>query len=184
MIDYKLLTKSQEYYSSKGFQILETPWTVTEDIANITTPKNADNWKIDSKDKVLVGSAEQGFLYLMNKGYLPKGKFQSIGPCFRSDSFSTTHTKYFVKNELIITDEVEEHVLKELVQICLSFFRSIGLKGASIKQTTEGLDIINNPHGSDMTELGSYGIRQHKDMKWIYGTGCPEPRTSRLLAGG
>lgn len=30
-------------------------------------------------------------------------------------------------------------------------------------------------------ELGSYGIREHKYLKWVYGTGLAEPRFSNVL---
>jgi len=30
-------------------------------------------------------------------------------------------------------------------------------------------------------ELGSYGIRECKFLKWIYGTGCAEPRLSQVI---
>ena len=39
MIDYKLLSKSIDYYEAKGFKRVEVPWTVTEsNIINILEP--------------------------------------------------------------------------------------------------------------------------------------------------
>ena len=48
-----------------------------------------------------------------------------------------------------------------------------------------GLEIIKTDIGYDITingeELGSYGIRKCEFLKWIYGTGCAEPRLSTLI---
>ena len=172
MIDYKLLAESQEFYEDRGFEVMETPWTVTKEISDATGAEH-DNWTIKEKGKVLVASAEQGFLYLMNKGFLSDGYYQSISPCFRSDSFSWTHTKYFMKNELI---KIGDTNLKNLINPALDFFRKIGLEEAEIKETSEGSDIVFRG-----IELGSYGKRKFKDLQWVFGTAIAEPRTSRVL---
>ena len=36
MIDYKLLAESQEFYEDRGFEVIETPWTVTKEIHDAT----------------------------------------------------------------------------------------------------------------------------------------------------
>ena len=64
MIDYSILNESLIHYEEMGFKRIETPWTVTEAISNITKPLNKDDFIIDNKKKVLVGSGEQSFLYL------------------------------------------------------------------------------------------------------------------------
>ena len=71
MIDYSRLHRSQEHFERFNYQRIETPWTVTESVSNITKPENLNNWEISNKNKVLVGSGEQGFLYLYLKGFLP-----------------------------------------------------------------------------------------------------------------
>lgn len=181
MINYQLLADSQKFYTAQGFQVIETPWTVTKEISDITRPKDCPDWTIKEKGKVLVASAEQGFLYLLNKGFLPAGKYQSIGPCFRNDHFTTTHTKYFMKNELIVVGENRKDKAFELAQLAKSYFHKIGLVKSDIKETAEGYDVIDRPHSGRSTELGSYGVREHRDMIWLYGTALAEPRTSRLL---
>ena len=44
-----------------------------------------------------------------------------------------------------------------------------------IVPTDIGYDIEYNK-----VELGSYGIRENEYLTWIYGTGCAEPRLSKL----
>tara|TARA_R110000782_G_scaffold54693_2_gene115750 strand:+ start:11044 stop:11589 length:546 start_codon:yes stop_codon:yes gene_type:complete len=176
MIDYKLLNDSIVFYEDKGFKRIETPWLVTEAVDSITRPKDIEPFIVEAKKKNLIASGEQAFLYLYLKEYLPLGKFQTITPCFRNDSFDFTHTKYFMKNELIQTDEVSKIRLEEMVENSLSFLQSKFNTKLSVETTPEGFDIM-----LDSYELGSYGIRECNFLKWIYGTACAEPRTSKLI---
>lgn len=173
MINYHFLDQSTYFYEQRGYKRIESPWTVTEAISNITKPPGAKNLSIKEKDKVLVASGEQSFLYLYLKGFLPKGRFQTITPCFRDEVFDNCHTKYFMKNELIDTENVTEVGLREVVKDAVEFFNSI-LK--------VGIDLVTTPEGYDLEcggiELGSYGIRNCDFLRWIYGTGCAEPRLS------
>lgn len=176
MIDYNLINTSLEYYSEKGFQRIEVPWLVTEAVDSITRPENIEPYIVSSKNKNLIASGEQGFLYLYLKNYLPKGCFQTVTPCFRNDIFDLTHTKYFIKNELIDTQNVSEKRLNRVVEIARNFFMRVLEDDVQTVQTLEGYDLTYNG-----IELGSYGIRSCDFLSWIYGTGCAEPRTSNLL---
>lgn len=82
MIDYGRLDRSVKFYDEFGFKRIESPWTVTKAVSGITKPKDKIDWEIIGKDKVLVASGEQSFLYLYLKGFLPKGKYQTITPVF------------------------------------------------------------------------------------------------------
>lgn len=183
LINYKLLADSQEFYSNKGYKGIETPWTVTRSISNITKPIEIEDFFIPSKNKVLVGSGEQGFLYLYLKGFLPKGKFFTISPCFRDDSFDLIHTKYFMKNELIITDNVDNNNLNKIIDDAFEFF--------CLYLPKEKLSTFNSPDSDSIdifytddnhaVELGSYGKRSCDYLEWIYGTGIAEPRFSKVI---
>jgi len=175
MIDYNLIQQSIEYYSNKGFQRIEAPWTVSEAIDCITKPEDRISFQLKHNNKCLVASGEQSFLYLYLKKFLPKGQYQAVTPCFRNESFDFLHSKYFLKNELIKTDKVDKDELEKIVSTCLNFFqRRIGK--AEVIKTKEGFDIEY-----DGKELGSYGIRSCEFLDWIYATGCAEPRTSSLI---
>lgn len=128
MINYSIIHDSTIYYEQAGFQRIESPWAITKGISNITKPMGADDFTIAEKNKVLVASGEQSFLYLYSKGFLPKGKFQTITPCFRNDTFDEFHTKYFIKNELIITDDVSKLALISMVRLARNFFRKYCLQ--------------------------------------------------------
>lgn len=179
MINYKLLDESIKFYECRGFKRIESPWAVTKDIASITAPEKSTFFSITEKNKVLVASGEQSFLYLYNKGFLPRGRFQTITPCFRDDSFDETHTKYFIKNELIITDKVNDVILGDLVDDAKDFanrYKKKGQKLEIVKTGDDSFDLV-----CDGIEIGSYGIRKCSYLKWIYGTGIAEPRFSRVL---
>ena len=49
-----------------------------------------------------------------------------------------------------------------------------------IEMDNGSIDIVAIIDGVEI-ELGSYGYREFEHMKWIYGTGCAEPRTSRII---
>lgn len=126
MINYGIIADSIKFYETKGFRRIESPWTVSSPISNITKPEGAKDFSIAEKNKVLVASGEQSFLYLYNKGFLPYGAFQTVTPCFRDEIFTPLNTKYFIKNELIITDEEDEITLDRLaalVTCARDFFR-------------------------------------------------------------
>ena len=174
MINYLNLHKSIEYYENQGFQRVEIPWTVSEQVNDITKPDGAINFQLKHNNKCLVASGEQSFLYLYLKNFLPKGQYQGTSPCYRYESFDFLHTKYFIKNELIKTDIVNESELIKITNICLNFYKQF-IPNAEIIKTNIGYDIEINGN-----ELGSYGIRNCEFLDWIYATGCAEPRLSSL----
>jgi hypothetical protein len=175
MIDYNILSQSINYYEDCNFIRIESPWTVSEYIDNITKPKDVISFQLKHNNKCLVASGEQSFLYLYLKNFLPKGQYQTTTPCYRFQEFDYYHTKYFMKNELIKTDIVNQLELDKIVEICLSFY----------KKYIPSVNIVNTDIGYDINykniELGSYGIRNCEYLDWIYATGCAEPRLSNTI---
>ena len=178
MIDYEILSKSQKFYASKGFHVIEAPWTVSPYADDITRPELATPFELKHNGKRLVASGEQSFVYLNLKGFLPDGMYQSITPCFRNESFDALHTKYFLKNELFVIGDTSHDKLMSVLDNAMEFFRSFGLHVhiELYEEPTPSYDIMCGG-----VELGSYGIRTRNHMKWIYGTGCAEPRLSTIL---
>jgi len=177
MINYGIIHGAIEYYKSVGYEHIEAPWTVTKAVSGITKPPEGTDWVIEGKNKVLVASGEQSFLYLYLKGFLPHGRFVAVTPCFRDEPFDLTHTKYFMKAELIDTLDTSLYGLNTMVDNAMHFFIDVlGPDGLSLKRTDKlAYDI--EFHGQ---EIGSYGIRSCPYLKWIYGTGVAEPRLSML----
>jgi hypothetical protein len=175
LINYKHIHDSIEFYSIKYTRI-EVPWLVSDYVDSITRPEGTQPYQVKHNKKNLVASAEQSFLYLYLKNFLPIGKFQAVTPCFRSgDSFDYTHSKYFIKNELIQTDIVNGSELEKMVELASSFFSKY-FGNINIIKTENGFDINWKEY-----ELGSYGIRECEFLQWIYGTACAEPRMSRII---
>ncbi len=179
MIDYSLIANSITYYESLGFHRVETPWTVTPAVNKITAPANAHLFNIDN-GKCLVASGEQSFLYQYLKGFLPFGRFQTVTPCFRYEEFDDLHTKYFIKNELIQTDDVSDTALSEMLLCAKNFFNDYFDNDVFVTQGVEKgeptFDILYRG-----VELGSYGRRKCSYLTWLYGTGCAEPRLSSTM---
>jgi hypothetical protein len=177
MIDYAKLADATHYYGEMGFKRIESPWTVTKAISDITRPPEAKDFSLIHDDnKVLVASGEQSFLYLYNKGFLPKGKFQTTTPCFRKESFGPFHTKYFIKTELIDTENVTEKSLMAMIDHATCFFGRYTPALEVVKTSDTSYDI--NVGG---IEVGSYGIRTSSFLDWIYGTGVAEPRLTKAV---
>ena len=181
MINYNLLAAAKHAYEQMGYQYIEVPWLVSQGINDITRPYFAKPYIVTKGDKTksLIASGEQGFLYLMAKGHLPRGKYQTITPCIRNDDFDETHVKYFMKLELINAhvQSYESELDYSTVEDAMSFFKGFCEPGSiSFVPTNPGWDL--EYHG---VEIGSYGYRSSRIGNWIYGTGLAEPRFSRLL---
>ena len=175
MINYLNIQRSIEYYENNLFQRIEIPWTVSKQIDDITKPIEKQSYQLKHNDKCLVGSGEQSFLYLYLKGFLPKGQYQGTCPCWRYENFDFLHSKYFIKNELIKTDVVNEYELEKIINTCLGFYKQF-IPSCEVVKTDIGFDIEVKGN-----ELGSYGIRSCDFLTWIYATGCAEPRLSNLM---
>lgn len=176
MINYNNLHLSTIFYEKEGFQRIESPWTVSKYVDNLTKPDDKISFELKHNNKCLIASGEQSFLYLYLKGFLPKGRFLTITPCYRFEEFDSTHSKYFMKSELIQTIDVNKDSLKNMVNIALEFFKQFFTDGLNVVETEIGFDI--EIWGD---ELGSYGIRSNDFLTYIYGTACAEPRLSTLM---
>lgn len=190
MIDYRMIADAADHYDSKGFQRIESPWLVTREISDITKPPELSSYVVqkdnETKQKVFVASGEQSLLYLINKGFMPRsGKYQTVTPCMRNDPFDETHTKYFIKLELMkysTTDDLSDlqHVAAMMETAAKWFGSIVGKKNLALVDNSDGneqsYDIM-----LDGVEIGSYGHRSCLFCNWIYGTGIAEPRFSRLV---
>lgn len=190
MIDYKMISDATDHYAGKGFHRIESPWLVTREISDITKSPELSSYVVqkdnETKQKVFVASGEQSLLYLINKGFMPRGgRYQTVTPCMRNEPFDETHTKYFMKLELMrysTTDDLSDfsHVIAMVETATDWFAKVVGRSNLSVVD-------ISNDHGRscdimlDGVEIGSYGYRTCLFCNWIYGTGIAEPRFSRLV---
>lgn len=189
MIDYLKIAESTSFYEERGYKRIESPWAVSNEVAAITRPEEKDasqDYVIKHNNKTLVASGEQSFLYLALKNFLPPGKYQTVTPCFRNESFDFTHSKYFMKNELIITDGMftRERILlmaKDAKTFISKYIPEEALTIDKIDDFSYDINCHVNYKGKEkIIELGSYGIRSCEFLTWIYGTGIAEPRLTRV----
>lgn len=181
MISYRNIFEAQEFYSKLGYQNIDAPWFVSSKAIHSTSPPNKK--LCQSHIGFLVASGEQSFIEMWLNGDLKFGIFQCTTPCFRDELFiNDTHHNYFIKVELIqvltpsITLEEVSKNLGKIITDATQFFINQLKHPVEVIKTDIGWDIISNG-----IELGSYGYRVFQDMKWIYGTGCAEPRLSYVL---
>ena len=180
-IDWSRLARAQAFYTAKGYEYVEVPWAVPEDVVYGTMPPGATPIHA-GLDSILVGSAEQGFLdmALRSKGRLSTGNlYFSISPCFRGETnVILGHTQLcFMKLELFAPDsdfEVEE-TSKHLLDDAEQFMTTEGAHLTRV-QTEAGFDLE-----CANIEVGSYGTRQFEGVHWAYATGLAEPRFSSAL---
>lgn len=180
MIDWGLLTRASAHYQNLGFNQVEVPWCVPETL-NIATKPHSDRSFVQTEDMFkgqpheLVGSAEQGFQYLIQQGKLSPGKYWSISPCFRVDDYDAIHLPWFVKLELCHIVDPQHDVqtsLLHMVNQCSAFFDRIGQE-CGVVPIGDTYDIEVNG-----IEVGSYGVREVAGTSYIYGTGLALPRFS------
>lgn len=174
MINYKIISDSIEYYEKENFYRIESPWIIPKYVNGIT---NSDQQRtfVLKNDDCLVASGEQSFLNLYLNENLNLGQFQTTTPCFRDEPIDYLHSKYFIKNELIKTNIVNNDELDKIVETCYKFYKKY-IPNINIIKTNIGYDI-----NYEDIELGSYGIRECEFLKWIYATGCAEPRLTKAI---
>lgn len=178
LIDWGILHRACTHYSTLGYEQKETPWIIPENYGRTTKP-HIDRSFVQNKDMFknqpheLVGSAEQGFIYLLFNNLLSQGKYFSVSPCFRVDNYDSTHLPWFMKVELLIYSPGNEEIyLKSILQDSLSFFRLNTKNICEIISLNDGTYDIN----LNGIEIGSYGIRNIENIQYVYGTGVALPR--------
>lgn len=176
-IDWKRLARAHAFFESKGYQYVEVPWAVPEELVKITIPPGAVPIAVRGADAVLVGSAEQGFLDIVANGTYAlwhDGLYFSISPCFRGEPVvHRGHTQLtFMKLELFAPTALKSHILLDDAE---QFMTSEGARLVRVS-TKDGIDLE-----CAGIEVGSYGVRQYNHVKWSYATGLAEPRFSYAL---
>ena len=185
MIDYRILADSVDHYRSRGYQPIETSWWVTENVKDITKPdgKFVEDYQVSVNKKYLVASGEQSYLYMMAKGMLVPGKYQTITPCFRNEVQDVIHRKHFMKNELIYAycDDPEE-MHKMMASASAFFGQYLSTRTVKKEPQDDVTAVCYDIETLSGVELGSYGIRRYGPFKWVFGTGVAEPRLSLAIA--
>ncbi len=173
-IDYKKIFEAIEYYKKKGFTYIELPWDVPDEYRRITF--SGEDFNQIADDRYLLGSAEQAFVMMANLKKIKFGSYVACTPCFRNDEIDNYHQKYFLKVELFDTNDTSEKRLIHIVKTAKEFLNNY-IPVDIIQTDIYSYDIIT----IFGLELGSYGIREYNNIKWIYGTGLAEPRLSKSM---
>lgn len=185
-INWKFLSDAIDFYKDLGYQYVEVPWIADKDIIDITVPKHIQKkyqhdlvFSLkDHNNRALVGSAEQSFLHMLYKKNLIPGKYVACTPCFRNENVDILHQKTFMKVELFVSvnnttnlPEGINFIIKDAENFFSQYVSRKEVKRVDVDTNMVDLEIAG-------IEVGSYGYRETKDLKWIYGTGVAEPRFS------
>ena len=175
-INWSRLNRSIGFYQSYGFKFIDLDWTIQKEVSEITKPIDRKDYFVENE--ALVASGEQSFLQLIINNELKSGRYCGITPCFRDeDKIDYLHQRYFMKVELISTINVCGSELYKILDLCKNFYSKY--LPVEIQKIDENCyDIIDSVN---KIELGSYGIRTHSELKWVYATGLAEPRLSKVI---
>jgi len=179
MINYGRIQNAIDFYQKLGYQYLDVPWLVKKESVDVTKPPTARNYETFAG--CLVASGEQSF-YEIRHDLCPSRFYQCVTPCFRDEKYDELHLPYFLKNELIVVlwrGDSAEVIMDKMIHDAFQFFSRYCYGGISEVHTDIGTDLAF--HG---IELGSYGVRDIDGFRWVYGTGCAEPRLSQAIALG
>jgi hypothetical protein len=174
-INWSRLVSALNFYNASGWKQIDLDWTVDSDVSLSTKPSDKQSFFLGEKE--LVASGEQSFLQLIKEGKLSSGRYCGITPCFRDDEEDYLHSKYFMKVELIDTLNVNMKSLEEIINSAKGFFSTF----LDVRVEKIGEDLYDIVDAKTGFELGSYGIREYDNLKWIFGTGLAEPRLSKVL---
>lgn len=176
-INWRRLMSAITYYTACGYKFIDLDWCVDPETSAITKPFYKKDFFV--YDKALVASGEQSFLQMIIDEKLAPGKYCGITPCFRDEIPDELHSNYFMKVELIDTLHPNKGGLDSMISCAKLFFKDF-IKIKTIEIGDELYDI----ESYSGIELGSYGTRQYKNIKWVFGTGLAEPRLSIALKNG
>lgn len=158
-------------YKKLGYEMIDVPYIVEEDISKHTIRTPKDTKDLYYKDRVYVASAEQSFVALYKKGLLKNNKkYMALTPCYRTeDVLDELHYNLFIKLELIYVGS------DNTANIC-NDAKNVLSKLVPIKKlyTKQGIDLYSYD-----VEIGSYGAGYFMDgCVYTYGTGYTDPRMS------
>ena len=183
-IRWDWLADGRRFYEQRGYRYVEVPWLVHPNVTEVTHSDGVGGFACALSD--LVGSGEQGFLQMMLNGDLPLGRYQTITPCFRDEMLDDLHHTHFMKLELIDTAIDSEDPVGDIIndadQFAAQLLQRNGPWSGSIWSRVHR-NQIDMLYGPERVELGSYGVREHNGLRWVYGTGIAEPRWSCILDG-
>ena len=174
MIDYKKIADAVDYYIGLGYKYIEVPWLVSKETIDMTKP----DWcrSFDTYLGSLVASGEQSFLEIRDKLEQNK-RYVCVTPCFRDENpVDRLHQNYFMKVELIHVEPDNWESMLQMREDATRFFKRYSYNIKYSIQVPNEMDIEING-----IEVGSYGFREYNGFKWVYGTGCAEPRLSQAI---
>lgn len=199
-MNYGYIGQAVEFYKARGYVYVDdAPWLVGANAYYATKPAGSTDISVNDGsvygdgtrvEKFAVASGEQSFIQMLLDGQ-PLKRAICVTPCHRVERrFDVWHQPFFMKAELINAHDVDLGHLIHMVHEACSFFEMF-FKEVRIVEPPDAPGTFDIVEKDTRRELGSYGIRKiyrygtpadSYELKWIYGTGCAEPRMSSVGA--
>ena len=188
MIDWTIMGRSVSHYTVRGFEYVEVPWIVDQRYSMLTAPSGTSNIQVSGfvnnpsiNNDYFVASAEQAFIQMMDNKQLVKDKFyQTVSPCLRDDVVDKLHQTQFMKNELFLFTDDEEHanwcLQKMIANARMLFKHFVSADDISLEDIDDPRALVQTDINVNGIEVGSYGIRKIGFMFIVFGTGIALPR--------
>jgi hypothetical protein len=186
-MDYLKIAHALMVYKGFGYQYVEVPWIANPGICGITAPPgtnriNVEKIQLQPNDLPriehygeLIASGEQGFLQIASE-LKQDVNYVTATPCFRDEpNPDEYHLPWFFKVELFRKVSYP-HQIEPLNNMIAHARRCMGTWAPNL-EITQDFDLRLNG-----IEVGSYGIRSHDGLNWVFGTGLAEPRFTQALA--
>jgi hypothetical protein len=183
-ISYESLAKAVSWYNRLGYEFIEVPWIVSYESHSSTASPPDGAFVVEGRG-CLVGSAEQGFIEIM-QDLEPNKKYAAISPCFRkNDNKDEYHQETFMKLELFSYNSDKENDHTTMIEDARKTFDYLGLPKVKINYIQSLFDDSRDLYYSNILELGSYGNRviYKNNVEYIinYGTGLALPRFTQAI---
>jgi seryl-tRNA synthetase len=200
-IDYSIIADAVKFYKALGYEEIDVPWLVSTDAIYGTLPIGAQPMSVSGSRDFghLVGSAEQSFMQMMLDGTLSEGSWLAVTPCFRDEPEITASQRLsFMKVELIqyfspnnlsfatpadlltLMDHARQFMERYLPITTVRTNRLTMEDNVPDMQKTYDL-VYRSADFEVQIEFGSFGYREWRGHRWIFGTGVAEPRMSQAV---
>lgn len=190
VINYAHLARAVEWYEANGYEHIDVDWMVPHTVALATHNDNRGQFvTLDRNDneRVLVGSAEQGFLNAVVEGRIvPDRKYMSVSPCFRRGDIGPMNQEWFIKLELSAITLDYTDIFGVMLDEAFDLFQELGVPRHKLGlyddfEHSKNIDIVYRKAQDQFIELGSYGYRYIEGLTPYnfllhYGTGLALPR--------
>lgn len=193
--DGRVLARAQwimDWWQAHGFEAVSLPWMAPEHCLAVTRALQARIPEPSTSEGLLVGGAEQAFLWLDELNRLPTAAAGLVGwtPCFRNEAYDRWHHHYFIQVELFMP-VIRAHAAGRLGAVvaqvqaswhALAQFEHLPMRSLRVRSVSDSCaDLMLG-----IRKLGSCSIRERLGGRgpYVHATALAEPRWFQTWSAG